>query len=67
MVEHMANHIFRTVLMYFLVFGVMRIMGKREIGELSIFDLVISVMIAEIAVLPWKISIGRFMTESSLC
>ncbi|WP_178020455.1 DUF421 domain-containing protein [uncultured Paenibacillus sp.] len=46
----MANHIFRTVLMYFLVFGVMRIMGKREIGELSIFDLVISVMIAEIAV-----------------
>ncbi|WP_339817165.1 DUF421 domain-containing protein [Paenibacillus sp. FSL R7-0216] len=50
MVEHMANHIFRTVLMYFMVFGVMRIMGKREIGELSIFDLVISVMIAEIAV-----------------
>ncbi|MGP0586816.1 DUF421 domain-containing protein [Paenibacillus timonensis] len=46
----MANHIFRTVLMYFMVFGVMRIMGKREIGELSIFDLVISVMIAEIAV-----------------
>ncbi|MFR9707943.1 DUF421 domain-containing protein [Paenibacillus sp. MB22_1] len=36
--------------MYFLVFGVMRIMGKREIGELSIFDLVISIMIAEIAV-----------------
>ncbi|MNJ52808.1 hypothetical protein D3C77_481620 [compost metagenome] len=28
----------------------MRIMGKREIGELSIFDLVISIMIAEIAV-----------------
>jgi uncharacterized membrane protein YcaP (DUF421 family) len=28
----------------------MRIMGKREIGKLSIFDLVISVMIAEIAV-----------------
>ncbi|WP_059054409.1 DUF421 domain-containing protein [Paenibacillus senegalimassiliensis] len=37
--------------MYFLVFGVMRIMGKREIGELSIFDFVISIMIAEIAVL----------------
>ncbi|SME92674.1 Uncharacterized membrane protein YcaP, DUF421 family [Paenibacillus barengoltzii J12] len=50
MVEHVANHVFRTVLMYFLVFGVMRIMGKREIGELSIFDLVISIMIAEIAV-----------------
>ncbi|WP_051082471.1 DUF421 domain-containing protein [Paenibacillus sanguinis] len=37
--------------MYFLVFGVMRIMGKREIGELSIFDFVISLMVAEIAVL----------------
>ncbi|QHW35325.1 DUF421 domain-containing protein [Paenibacillus rhizovicinus] len=28
----------------------MRLMGKREIGKLSVFDLVISVMIAEIAV-----------------
>jgi uncharacterized membrane protein YcaP (DUF421 family) len=28
----------------------LRLMGKREIGKLSIFDLVISVMIAEIAV-----------------
>ncbi|MGG6313585.1 DUF421 domain-containing protein [Paenibacillus macerans] len=50
MAEHILTHVFRTVLMYFLVFGVMRIMGKREIGELSIFDLVISIMIAEIAV-----------------
>ncbi|MDF2961690.1 MAG: rane protein [Paenibacillus sp.] len=41
---------FRTVLVYFVVFFTMRIMGKREIGKLSIFDLVISVMIAEIAV-----------------
>ncbi|WP_414859354.1 YetF domain-containing protein [Paenibacillus haidiansis] len=43
--------IFRTVLMYIMVFAVMRIMGKREIGQLSIFDLVISIMVAEIAVL----------------
>ncbi|MCR8845999.1 DUF421 domain-containing protein [Paenibacillus sp. SC116] len=42
--------IFRTILMYFAVFSVMRLMGKREIGKLSIFDLVISIMIAEIAV-----------------
>ncbi|NOU96057.1 DUF421 domain-containing protein [Paenibacillus sp. LMG 31456] len=41
---------FRTVLIYFVVFFTMRLMGKREIGKLSIFDLVISVMIAEIAV-----------------
>lgn len=40
----------RTVLVYVVVFATMRIMGKREIGKLSIFDLVISIMIAEIAV-----------------
>ncbi|WP_410772577.1 DUF421 domain-containing protein [Fontibacillus sp. BL9] len=43
--------IFRTLLMYVMVFVVMRIMGKREIGQLSIFDLVISIMVAEIAVI----------------
>ena len=41
----------RTVLIYFVVLLVMRFMGKREIGKLSIFDLVISVMVAEIAVI----------------
>jgi uncharacterized membrane protein YcaP (DUF421 family) len=40
----------RTILVYFTVFFMLRIMGKREIGKLSIFDLVISIMIAEIAV-----------------
>jgi len=41
----------RTVLTYFIVFLILRFMGKREIGKLSVFDLVISVMIAEIAVI----------------
>jgi uncharacterized membrane protein YcaP (DUF421 family) len=40
----------RTVMIYLTVFAVMRIMGKREIGKLSVLDLVISIMIAEIAV-----------------
>ncbi|MEC0247731.1 DUF421 domain-containing protein [Paenibacillus chitinolyticus] len=40
----------RTVMIYFVVFVMLRIMGKREIGKLSVFDLVISIMIAEIAV-----------------
>lgn len=47
--ELMTN-VFHTVFMYFLVFVILRIMGKREIGKLSVFDLVISIMIAEIAV-----------------
>lgn len=46
----MLTLLLRTVLVYFIVFITMRIMGKREIGKLSVFDLVISIMIAEIAV-----------------
>lgn len=41
----------RTIFIYFVVFLVIRLMGKREIGKLSIFDLVISIMIAEMAVI----------------
>ena len=54
--SHMTILILRTILMYVVIFVTMRIMGKREIGKLSIFDLVISVMIAEIAVLSLKMS-----------
>lgn len=41
----------RTTVIYFVVFMIMRFMGKREIGKLSVLDLVISVMVAEIAVI----------------
>lgn len=41
----------RTIILYFLIWFIFRLMGKREIGELSILDLVIFMMIAEIAVL----------------
>jgi uncharacterized membrane protein YcaP (DUF421 family) len=47
----MSAILLRTVLMYVLVFALLRLMGKREIGKLSVFDLVISIMIAEIAVI----------------
>jgi len=50
MAAHLLVTIFRTVLMYFVIYLTLRIMGKREIGKLSIFDLVISIMIAEIGV-----------------
>jgi len=50
MFQHITTHIFLTMLMYFFIFLSMRIMGKREIGKLSVFDLTISIMIAEIAV-----------------
>lgn len=40
----------RTVFLYFLILLIFRLIGKREIGELSILDLVVFVMIAELAV-----------------
>lgn len=42
--------IFRTLFLYALVLLIFRIMGKREIGELSILDLVVFIMIGELAV-----------------
>lgn len=50
MLQHVTTHIFLTVLMYIFISLSMRVMGKREIGKLSVFDLTISIMIAEIAV-----------------
>ncbi|WP_151735987.1 DUF421 domain-containing protein ['Paenibacillus yunnanensis' Narsing Rao et al. 2020] len=50
MFQHILNHVALTVLMYIFIFLSMRIMGKREIGKLSVFDLTISILIAEIAV-----------------
>lgn len=46
-----AEMFFRTLLIYFFVLIVMRLMGKREIGKLSVFDLVVSIMIADLAVI----------------
>jgi uncharacterized membrane protein YcaP (DUF421 family) len=43
--------VLRTIFVYFFIMIIMRIMGKREIGKLSIFDLVVSIMIAELAVI----------------
>ncbi|KGX93507.1 membrane protein [Pontibacillus halophilus JSM 076056 = DSM 19796] len=42
--------IFRTFLNYVIIVIIFRLMGKREIGELSIIDLVVFIMLAEIAV-----------------
>lgn len=43
--------IFRTFLYYFLFLVLFRIMGKREIGELGVNDLLVSVLFAEFATL----------------
>lgn len=43
--------IWRTLFLYIIILAVFRLMGKREIGELSVFDLVVNIMIAEMAVM----------------
>ena len=39
---------YRTLLFYFLVIISYKIMGKREVGELSIFDFIISMLISQL-------------------
>ncbi|MGN7295600.1 DUF421 domain-containing protein [Ferdinandcohnia sp. SAFN-114] len=41
----------RTILLYVILLTIFRLMGKREIGELSLIDLVVFMMIAEMAVI----------------
>lgn len=40
---------YRTAILYLTVLLAIRIMGKREVGQLSAFDLVVAIMIAELA------------------
>lgn len=48
----MTTILFRTVLIYLLLMITMRLMGKRQIGQLELTDLVTTLLISEIASLP---------------
>lgn len=39
----------KTLILYFLIVIAYRIMGKKEVGELSIIDLIVTILIAELA------------------
>lgn len=43
------NIIIKTILLYLFIVVVYRIMGKKEVGKLSIIDLIVSILIAELA------------------
>jgi uncharacterized membrane protein YcaP (DUF421 family) len=45
---------FRTILLYLLVMTTIRIMGKHQIGQLQPFELVITIMISELAAIPMQ-------------
>lgn len=42
----------RSIILYIIVLIVMRLMGKREIGQLQPFELAIAIMIADLATIP---------------
>jgi len=44
----------RAVIIYALVLVMVRLMGKREVGQLSSFDFVVGVMIGSVAALPME-------------
>ena len=48
----MLINFFRAIILYIVVLIVMRLMGKREIGQLQPFELAIAIMIADLASIP---------------
>lgn len=47
----MITVLIRTIFFYIFIFIIYRIMGKREVGQLSIIDLIVSLLIAELTVI----------------
>ena len=48
----MINIFIRVLILYVLVLITMRLMGKRELGQMQPFELVIAMMIADLAAVP---------------
>ncbi len=47
----MIATVFRTLFFYFFIVFAYRLMGKREVGQLGIIDLIVSILIAELVAL----------------
>ena len=45
--QELESIIFRTIFFYIFIVLLYRIMGKREIGQLGVTDLIISILMAE--------------------
>lgn len=48
----MVISFFRTIILYILVIMALRLMGKRQIGELQPSELVVAIMISDLATVP---------------
>lgn len=45
------NVVLKTIIFYVLLILIIRMLGKREVGEISVFDLVVILIIADVATL----------------
>ena len=50
----MINLLIRTFIIYIAVIAAMRLMGKRQIGQLQPFEMVITIIIADLAAMPMQ-------------
>lgn len=50
----MINAVARTIILYFIIIVGIRLMGKRQIGELEPSELVLSLLIADLAAVPMQ-------------
>jgi len=48
----MLSLIFKTFILYIVIVAAMRVMGKRQIGQLQPFEFAVAVMISELAAIP---------------
>ena len=56
----------RTIIVFITLLVIMRLMGKRQIGEMQPFELVITLLIAELACIPMADTSIISYTVSSL-
>ena len=52
--EAMFTALIRTVILYILIIAGVRLMGKRQVGELEPSELVLSLLIADLASVPMQ-------------
>ena len=50
----MMTAFFRTVILYILIMGGLRLLGKRQIGELEPSELVLTMMLSDLATVPMQ-------------
>ena len=53
-VMHVGIAFIRTIVLYIIVVGAMRLMGKRQIGELQPSEFVVAILISELAAIPMQ-------------